>query len=45
MARPGLHVPAICILAADAVNVSGGGEYRGWELTVASRKGGRGANG
>jgi len=35
----------MCIQRGDAVNVIGGGEYGGWELTAASRKGGRGANG
>jgi hypothetical protein len=35
----------MCIQPADAVNVIGGGNYRGRELAAASRKGGRGANG
>jgi hypothetical protein len=35
----------MCIQRADAVNVIGGGEYRGSELAAAARKGGRGANG
>jgi hypothetical protein len=29
MARPGLHVPAMCIQPADAVNVIGGSKYFG----------------
>jgi hypothetical protein len=29
MARPGLHVPAMCIQPADAVNVVGSGKYFG----------------
>jgi hypothetical protein len=35
----------MCIQPADAVNVIGGGKYRGWELAAAACKGVRGANG
>jgi hypothetical protein len=39
MARPGLHIPAMCIQPADAVNLTGGSEYLAG--MAASRKSGR----